>query len=294
MNKFKESTYIIVSPVKDEERHIEATIKSIVEQTIKPIVWIIVDDCSSDSTPNIVERFCKDHQWITLIKTRRDDIRQPGAPVINAFNRGYETVKGKLYDFIVKLDADLRLEPDYFERLIAEFSKNSKLGIASGIYLEESQQGWTPINMPAYHAAGACKMVRKKCFEQIGGFIPAKGWDTIDEIKAQCNGWETRHFTDHYFYHLKFEGAGIGREKTNIMHGEIYYATGGSPLFLLLKVFHRMLYGKPFFVGGALMLYGFMRSLLMQKQRLVTPEEAKHYKTILNQRIFMGIKKFLK
>ena len=294
MNHLSEHNYIIVSPVKDEQQYIETTIKSIVSQTVKPSIWVIVDDCSSDSTPEIVERYRKDHPWISLIKTKRDDKRQPGAPVINAFNWGYETVKDKPYDFIVKLDADLRLEPDYFERLITEFANNNKLGITSGIYLEESEHGWASIEMPSYHAAGACKMVRKKCFDQIGGFIPAKGWDTIDEIKAQCRGWETRHFADNPFYHLKIEGSGIGLPRTNIMHGEIYHATGGGFVFLTFKVVDRMVFGKPFFIAGALMLYGFARAALTRKQRLVTPVEAKHYKTILNQRIFNGLKDMIR
>ena len=61
----------------------------------------------------------------------------------------------------------------------------TRLGIASGVYLEKCENGaWKEVVMPSYHAAGACKVLRRKCFEEIGGFITAAGWDTVDEIRA--------------------------------------------------------------------------------------------------------------
>lgn len=291
INKDSQANYIIVSPVKDEQNYIEDTIKSIIAQTLKPTIWVIVDDCSQDATSAIVEKYCIENKWIKFIRTMREDKRQPGTPVINAFNKGYEIIKNHEYDFIVKLDCDLRFESDYFERLILEFNKNKKLGIASGIYMEMKNDRWVPVIMPSYHAAGACKLVRKDCFNQIMGFIPAKGWDTIDEIKAQCRGWETRHFDSIKFLHLKPEGIGIGLTKTNRIHGEIYYATGGSFLFFIFKVMHGIIFRKPVFVGGIMMLWGYIHSFMLRKRRLVSQEEAIHYKNLLNNRILTRIKK---
>ena len=292
MNNYKENNYIIVSPVKDEEKYIETTIRSIISQTIKPSVWIIVDDSSEDTTAEIIERYIVDHPWIKLIRTKRNDERQPGAPVINAFNKGYDLIKDNSFDFIVKLDCDLRLHPDYFERLIEQFGKNIKLGIASGIYLENKGNDWTPIEMPSYHAAGACKVLRKDCFHQIDGFIPAKGWDTIDEIKAHRKDWETCHFDSIKFFHLKTEGTGIGLARTNMIHGDIYYTTGGGFLFFMFKVVHGIIFCTPIFIGGLMMLFGYLRSLLLRKKRLVSQEEAAYYKSLLNRRILTGIKNF--
>ena len=49
--------YVVISPVKDEERYIERTLESMVNQTLRPALWIIVDDGSSDRTPEIVQRY---------------------------------------------------------------------------------------------------------------------------------------------------------------------------------------------------------------------------------------------
>lgn len=281
----KSDRYILISPVKDEEKYIEQTIQSVVSQTIKPFRWIIVDDGSSDRTPEILEEYHRRYNWIEILRLERKTARQPGSPVVNAFNRGYELVKDEDFDFVVKLDCDLRFEPDYFEKLLEEFEKEPNLGIASGIYMEDYGQGWVPVKMPYYHVAGACKFMRKECFTQIGGFVPAKGWDTLDEIRAQMRGWKTKHFANLKMYHLKNEGTGIGLLKTHAMHGEIFYLTGGSKLFFIGKVLHRILFGRPFLMGGMMLLYGYLKNLIKKTKPLVNENEANFYSNLLLSRL---------
>lgn len=287
------SDYIVISPVKDEAHYIEETMRSVVGQTTTPSQWIIVDDGSIDNTTNIAERYSHNYPWIKLLKISRDAKRMPGSAVINAFNKGYELIKDAHFDFIVKLDCDVRFGPGYFEGLISKFQEDEKLGIASGRYLENRGGSWHAIRMPAYHAAGASKIIRKECFEQIGGFIPSRGWDTVDEIRAQIKGWRTYHFKELEFYHLKTEGSGIGQLRTNMMLGEIYYLTGGGRLFLLLKIIHRILFYRPFFVAGVLMFWGYLRPLVLRRELLVSNEESKFYKQLLNRRIYYKVKELL-
>ncbi len=193
----------------------------------------------------------------------------------------------------MKLDCDLDFSQDYFEQLLAKFQQDERLGIASGDCMEKNANGWHPSSGPPYHAVGACKMVRAKCFEEIGGFIPARGWDTIDEIRAQMKGWRTCHVRELKFYHLKPEGSGLGFVRTNAMHGEIYYLTGGGTFFLLLKVAHRMLLGKPFLLGGLAVLYGFLRARVSGKKKLVSKAEAQFYRHLLNGRIWRGLSRMV-
>jgi glycosyltransferase involved in cell wall biosynthesis len=278
--------YIVISPVKDEERHVEHTLRSMANQTVKPVKWIIVDDGSSDRTPSLIEQYRTENDFIQVIQNPPGRARQPGGGVVRAFNAGYEAVKSLEYDVIVKLDCDLSFEPDYFEKLLRRFTADPKLGIASGVYLEDlKDRGWTVISMPTYHAAGASKIVRRTCFDEINGFVASRGWDTVDEIRAMARGWKTTHFPDAQMKHWKPEGAGIGRWRTNIMHGEIYYLTGGGFLFFAIKVLHRMR-SRPYVLNGLALFWGYLRSALKRKDRLVTPEEAHCYRSLLNQRLF--------
>ena len=285
--------YLVISPVKDEERYVEHTLRSMVSQTRKPIRWIIVDDGSSDRTPELIQRYSREHHFIHVLSRPRGQARQPGSAVIRAFNRGWEESRamGIMYDFIVKLDCDLSFEPDYFEKLLARFAADIKLGIASGVYFESANgDDWEEVPMPSYHAAGASKVIRRACWEEIGGFVSARGWDSVDEIRAMTRGWRAAHFRELRMKHWKREGTGIGPLKTSLMHGEIYYLTGGSWLFFLLKILHRAK-TRPFGIGALAMAWGYLQTRFSRRQRLVTRDEAKCYRALLNGRITGRLKR---
>jgi poly-beta-1,6-N-acetyl-D-glucosamine synthase len=285
--------YVIVSPAKDEERYIELILRSVTRQTLKPVLWIIVDDGSKDSTVTIVNRYADSYPFIRLVRNPNSGVRQTGSAVIRAFNFGCQSIGETEHAFIVKLDCDLSFGPDYFENLLEKFTEDPKLGIASGVYFEQDKTGvWNQVTMPAYHAAGACKVIRKACFEAIGGFIAAAGWDTVDEIRAMAKGWKTTHFADRGMKHHKPEGSGIGAIKTSVMHGEIYYLTGGSLFFFLLKVLHR-LKSKPYGVGALALVRGYLKAFLSRKTPLVTKTEARCYRSLLNGRLLAQAKNLL-
>jgi poly-beta-1,6-N-acetyl-D-glucosamine synthase len=285
--------YVIVSPVKDEERYVELTLRSVTRQSLKPVLWVIVDDGSKDSTMNIVNCYAETHPFIRLVRNPYAGARQPGSAVIRAFNFGCQSISGTEHDFIVKLDCDLSFGSDYFEKIVGKFTNDPKLGIASGVYFEQDKTGiWNQIAMPAYHAAGACKVLRKACFEAIGGFIAAAGWDTVDEIRAMAKGWKTTHFAEIGMKHHKPEGSGIGTIKTGVMHGEIYYLTGGSIFFFLLKVLHR-LKSKPFGLSALALVRGYLKAFLSRKTPLVSKTEARCYRSLLHGRLLAQAKKML-
>jgi len=60
--------YILVTAAKNEGENLPKTIQSVVEQTIKPVVWVIVDDCSTDNTPKILKEAKEKYEWIQSIQ----------------------------------------------------------------------------------------------------------------------------------------------------------------------------------------------------------------------------------
>src|SRR4029079_12675839 len=113
-----------------------------------------------------------------------------GSAEAQAFKYGYDSLGTTDYEFIIKLDGDLSFGPEHLAGVLQRFREDPTLGIASGIYCELSEGDvWKHVRLPWYHAFGACKVVRRSCFEEIGGFRTAPGWDTVDEIRAWHRGW---------------------------------------------------------------------------------------------------------
>ena len=83
------------------------TLDSVVNQTCRPDLWIIVDDGSRDRTAEIVAPYAADHPWIRLVRRQRRGGRQLGPGVVNAFNAGLAALGDEPFDVIAKLDCDL-------------------------------------------------------------------------------------------------------------------------------------------------------------------------------------------
>ena len=49
--------YVLITPARDEEAHIEKTIQAVISQTILPLKWIIVSDSSVDETDEIIKSY---------------------------------------------------------------------------------------------------------------------------------------------------------------------------------------------------------------------------------------------
>jgi len=191
MPNSKDIQYVIITPVRDEALYIEKTIESVASQTIKPVEWVIVNDGSTDDTGKIIDQYSKNYPWMHIIHRENRGFRKSGGGVIEAFYDGYNSLKSKDWDFIVKLDGDLSFKQDYFEGCFERFRANPKLGIAGGTICHLINGILKPEKNPQFHVRGATKIYRKVCWDAIGGLIKAPGWDAVDEVKANMLGWHS-------------------------------------------------------------------------------------------------------
>ena len=121
-------SYVLVTPVKNEENTIEITIQSVINQTLLPQEWVIVSDQSTDSTDDIVQRYAANHRFINFIRVQGKQERS-FASVVHVTEAGVKALKSKNYDYLGLLDADVRFGPDYYEALLKRFSHGSQAGI---------------------------------------------------------------------------------------------------------------------------------------------------------------------
>ncbi len=274
-------TYVIVTPVRDEEKHIESTLECVLRQTIRPVEWVIVDDGSTDKTGEIADRYAAQHAWIRVVHRENRGFRKSGGGVMEAFYDGFNTVHCKDWKFIVKLDGDLSFAPDYFDKCFEYFRREPKLGIGGGEIRHDIAGQMKVEENPRFHVRGATKIYRRECWEAIGGLWPAPGWDTIDEVKANMKGWKTYSFTDLSLLHHRFTGSEEGLFRDRIKHGVACYVSGYHPLFVAASCVRRLT-KKPRIIGSIGMMYGYIRSHFTRPPRL---DERSYFAYIRGQQL---------
>src|SRR6478735_4475108 len=92
-------TYVLITPARNEQEHLESTIQSVVSQTMLPLRWVIVSDGSTDQTEAIAGRYAERYPWITLV-VKRDREGRDFAGKVAAFNAGLDTVKHLDFDIV--------------------------------------------------------------------------------------------------------------------------------------------------------------------------------------------------
>jgi glycosyltransferase involved in cell wall biosynthesis len=264
-----ELNYAVVTPVRNEAEYIEMTIRSMVQQTIKPTEWVIVDDGSTDGTCDIVNQYRSGNPWIKLVHRKDRGKRQRGRGVVEAFYDGYNTLQ-KDFNFIVKLDSDLSFECHYFESLLKQFAINPHLGVTGGAVYEKLDGKHWVLQSHRDHVRGPTKVYRKACFEAIGGLAPTLGWDGLDEWKALSKGWEVQSFMDLKVYHYRITGGATGLIKSRVEQGQGAYCMSYHPLFLIARGIGQ-LPKKPYIIGGIAMTLAYFMAFLQGRERISDP-----------------------
>lgn len=184
--------YTVIIPCYNEEDSIEAMLDSLVKQNIRPNKVVVVNDNSTDGTEKILTKYVEAYPFVSYVnKISQKNKREPGSKVVEAFYYGMSSIKEK-YDYISKLDADIVLPLNYFERILEIFSENASVGMAGGvIQIKDVKGNWKDEGkVDNNHLRGAIKTYSKTCFEKIGGIKKTIGWDTIDVILAKHYGFE--------------------------------------------------------------------------------------------------------
>ena len=279
--------YTIVSPVKNESAHIEHTLKSVIEQTVRPMEWVIVDDGSTDNTLQIIQDFASKYEWIRVVENKtHDEARSGGSKVVRAFNKGFSTIDDHSYDFIVKLDGDLKLPENYFETVIETFIQNPKVGICGGYILNKVGDDLIKEIEIDYHVRGAFKSVRKTCFDEIGGFKEIWNWDGVDQMEAMMRGWETKVFGLPVI-HYRPTSTAYNPYRFHFKDGRFAYRLRVNFSLLLLRMGGRIK-KRPFLISALIYFLGYIYAMIRREEFIVGKDVGDftnkfHTKRILNR-----------
>jgi glycosyltransferase involved in cell wall biosynthesis len=258
-----ELTYALVTPVRDEERNLRRLAEAVMSQEAAPNSWVIVDNGSKDGTIELARELQRRYTWVRVLSSLPTKVAEPGAPVVRAFHAGVQELKAPI-DIVVKLDADVSFEPDFFKRLLSEFSFNHRLGIASGECLEESDGQWVIRPVTSGHARGATRAYRWQCLRDVLPLPECVGWDTVDEVKANVLGWTTGTIPGVSFYHHRPVGARDGAPWSRwVRQGTGAHYLGYRFSYLLARTIHRS-FRNPAAMG---MLFGYLVASARRSRR---------------------------
>ena len=262
--------YAVVTPCRNEEAYLPRIIESVVNQTMRPAVWVIVDDGSDDQTAAIVEEAARAHDWIHLHKRPDRGARAVGGGVVEAFNDGLRQIVLSDYDYVCKLDADLGLPERYFESIVELMEADPVRGNLSGkTYIQTGSGRWVSERMGDENAIGPAKFYRVACFNDIGGFVKQASWDGIDGHRCRMHGWiaESIDREDLRIRHYRPQGTSqvsvwTGRKRW----GRGKYFMGSSIMYVTAVSVYRMI-ERPFIIGGFGILCGYVISWMRRDER---------------------------
>lgn len=282
---------LVISPVRNERAHIELVAGAIAAQTRPPDLWMLVDDGSTDGTPELLDAIAAQLDFVRATSTTeaaKGQIkdRLAIAAEARAFNLALSGVSLSEFTHVAKLDGDTELPPEYFEVLLRRFAEDDALGLAGGVYADPvGADGWKVVEIPHdHHVPGSLKCYSRACFEAIGGMQERLGWDTIDETYARMRGFRTRSFADLVAHHHRPWGSADGTLRGRARHGQCAYIAHFTPMWVGLRAF-KLAMTRPRGLSGVAFLYGYARSAVDGTQRVADPELARFVRGELRGRM---------
>lgn len=265
--------YVLITPARNEAAYIELTLKSMASQTFPPLKWVIVSDGSTDGTDDIVKRYTAEYDWIELVRMPERAERH-FAGKVHAFDAGYSKVKGLNYEVIGNLDADVSFDEDHFKFLLGKFAEHPGLGVAGTAYIEGSSLKYNYNLVNLEDVQGQCQLFRRRCFEEIGGYVPIKngGIDVVPVYKARMQGWQTRTFPERTYIHHRAGGTAQGtRWGSFFKSGKKDSFLGGHPLWEILRCVYQMK-RRPYILGGLILFSGYVWESLTKTETPMSAE----------------------
>jgi glycosyltransferase involved in cell wall biosynthesis len=273
----KQSAYVLMTAAYNEEAHIERTLQSVISQTVRPERWVIVSDNSADRTDEIVESYANRYDFIRFLRVSKTAGHSFHSKVV-ALHKGASLLEGVAYDFIGNIDADLSVEPFYFEQLLNHFQQDPCLGLAAGFVYEDDGHGFSSHWSNSVNDVGhAAQLVRRECYEALDGYAVLKygGEDWYAQTCARMKGWRVEAIPDLKIFHHRHTGGGNHPLKNAFRLGKMDYSFGSDPIFEVIKCLRRFR-EKPYVIASMIRLAGFAWPYIVGEARAV-PEEFKTF-----------------
>jgi glycosyltransferase involved in cell wall biosynthesis len=226
-------------PVFNEEKYLQKTLTALAQQTLKPTQIIVVDDGSTDASPEIAAKF--DNIELLRLPREKQAMVERVPAVLNAGSRLL-----KEFDYLAILDGDTVLEEHYYEKLVTKLHNERNVGIAGGKLSGKAQTGLMLGLIP--YVYGCNRLYTKECWLRINDdsriMKPVPVWDFYHNVYAEMLGFEAKRYDDIQSWALRPPGY-----RKAFFNGYISYQVGYQGGFLLLRAARNR---KPGLIAGYL------------------------------------------
>jgi len=289
--------YILVTPCKNEEDNLKSLINSITMQTVRPIIWIIVDDGSTDDTSTILRVVQNKYDWIEVLRIEESP-RDLGLHLADITKKGFDYAikfciqNGLEYNYLGNVDADLILPPSFFENIVMEFENDPGLGVASGgIILTIGNKLVHAKGLPSDEPSGGDMLIRRRCFEDCGGIPQSYSYDTVLKTKSKLNGWKTKRFEEYLATETRDVSSAEGYLKGYLHMGKASHFLNLNPIHVILRSMIKS-FRKPYY-GGFVYFLSYSYHFLKRDEQIADDEIRKYFwnkwKHVYNERLLRGV-----
>ena len=239
--------YFSILTCRNSESEIEKAINSLLKQTIKPRYIIVVDDGSTDNTPNILNRLKSKNDNIYVITN--PDLGYDIGRVVRNWNSAINLARDfklEKTDYHMISTDDTQYEEFYAEKIMRKMDEDKIIAISSGNYDNNSYA--TP------HGAG--RFVRNSFFNSVLEHYPEKmGYESVILQMSLYHGFKNLVNNNARFSHTRQ----LGSNHHFYEFGASMRTLGYHPLFVLGRFMQCFLTGKPIGRMGAIqMLYYYL------------------------------------
>ena len=265
----------VLIPAYNEEKNILGALNSILSQTVKPAAIVVVNDGSTDNTATIVKNVKQGHKdyFIHLLNL----IRSAGYGVGYSRNlfMGKKWLDENLirYNYLMILDADQRLSPNYIELCVDAFDDN--VAIVGG---RTHGMKFNPIQ-----PRGAHRLLSKEFLDKYP-FPLTYATDSYHFYTAIQNGYIVKVIKDAIAYEVRERHAS---SIDNFWRGRECYRLGYSVQYLLGRVVNNIVAFKS--ITPLLMLYGFLFSFLSKDKKFSIAEKISSYQKARIKKILLRL-----
>lgn len=190
----------VVIPCYNDGRYLPETIERLKRQTYRHFEIIVVNDGSTDEkTLAVLE---------SLTGQQVKVFHKENGRMSSARNYGVKQASGTL---IAALDADDYFDPQFFEKAIAVLEKQENVAVVTS-YMQlfgqvkkvSKPRGGDEYNFLFSNQCPACAMVRKQCWDAVGGYDEAmkngyEDWEFYIRITQQ--GWRVHVIPEVLFFY---------------------------------------------------------------------------------------------